>query len=91
MLVPRLGSEEIHGLEAERDRLQVQISIAQSQVKRLRDSERLENMGRLLKCRARVQAEVKELQLQARALDRQVRPETRLWILLRGKCRHRET
>lgn len=85
MLALRLGSEEIHSLEAERDRLRVQISIAQSQVKRLRDSERLENMGRLLKCRARVQAEVKELQLQARALDQQVRPGTRSWILLRGK------
>ncbi|XP_039724529.1 outer dynein arm-docking complex subunit 1 isoform X2 [Pteropus medius] len=73
--------EEIHSLEAERDRLQVQISIAQSQVKRLRDSERLENMGRLLKCRARVQAEVKELQLQARALDQQIREwEARIFV-----------
>lgn len=58
--------------------MQVQISIAQSQVKRLRDSERLENMGHLLKCRVQVQAEVKELQEQTRALDREVGSETRL-------------
>ncbi|XP_057568092.1 outer dynein arm-docking complex subunit 1 [Hippopotamus amphibius kiboko] len=64
--------EEIQRLEGLRDKLQVQISIAQSQVKRLRDSERLENMGYLLKCRVRVQAEVKELQEQTRALDRQI-------------------
>ncbi|XP_062946814.1 outer dynein arm-docking complex subunit 1 isoform X1 [Cynocephalus volans] len=63
--------EEIQHLEQVRARLQVQISIAQSQVKRLRDSELLENMDRLLKCRARVQDEVEELQEQARALDRQ--------------------
>nr|XP_045746403.1 outer dynein arm-docking complex subunit 1 [Mirounga angustirostris] len=43
--------EEIQRLEGLRDKLKVQISIAQSQVKRLRDSERLENMGQLLKCR----------------------------------------
>lgn len=61
-----------------RHKLQVQISIAQSQVRRLRDSERLENMGHLLKCQVRVQAEVKELQAQNQALDRQVGPGTRL-------------
>lgn len=85
---PCLGSEEIHRLEEVRDKLQVQISVAQSQVKRLRDNERLENMGHLLKCQAQVQAEVKELQEQARTLDRQVGSEIRLWILLRGKCRN---
>nr|KAF6409244.1 coiled-coil domain containing 114 [Rousettus aegyptiacus] len=38
-------------------------------------------MGRLLKCRARVQAEVKELQLQARALDQQIREwEARIFV-----------
>ncbi|XP_032181438.1 coiled-coil domain-containing protein 114 isoform X4 [Mustela erminea] len=63
--------EEIQRLEGLRDKLQVQISVAQSQVKRLRDSERLENMGRLLKCRVQVQAEVKELQEQTRTLDKQ--------------------
>lgn len=56
----------------------MQISVAQSQVKRLRDSERLENMGRLLKCRVQAQAEVKELQEQTRTLDKQVGSETRL-------------
>ncbi|XP_019513698.1 PREDICTED: coiled-coil domain-containing protein 114 [Hipposideros armiger] len=70
--------EEIHRLEEGRGKLQVQISVAQSQVKRLRDNERLENMGHLLKCRAQVQTEVTELQEQTRALDRQVGPEARL-------------
>uniref|UniRef100_A0A8C3YKU1 ODAD1 central coiled coil region domain-containing protein n=1 Tax=Catagonus wagneri TaxID=51154 RepID=A0A8C3YKU1_9CETA len=72
--------EEIQRLEGVRDKLQVQISIAQSQVKRLRDSERLENMGHLLKCRVQVQAEVKELQEQNRALDREIQEwETRIF------------
>ncbi|XP_040313496.1 outer dynein arm-docking complex subunit 1 isoform X2 [Herpailurus yagouaroundi] len=58
----------------------VQIRVAQSQVKRLRDSERLENTGHLLKCRVRVQAEVKELQEQTRALDKQIQEwETRIF------------
>uniref|UniRef100_G3TTU4 Outer dynein arm docking complex subunit 1 n=4 Tax=Elephantidae TaxID=9780 RepID=G3TTU4_LOXAF len=48
---------EIRRLEELRANLQVQISVAQSQVKRLRDSQRLERMGHLLKCRAQVQAE----------------------------------
>ncbi|EQB77892.1 hypothetical protein CB1_000516008 [Camelus ferus] len=47
--------EEIRRLEGVRDKLQVQISVAQSQVKRLRDSEKLENMGHLLKCRVQIQ------------------------------------
>ncbi|XP_032985107.1 outer dynein arm-docking complex subunit 1 isoform X2 [Rhinolophus ferrumequinum] len=72
--------EEIHRLEEVRDKLQVQISVAQSQVKRLQDNERLKNMGRLLKCQAQVQAEVKELQEQARTLDRQIQEwETRIF------------
>ncbi|XP_004440469.2 PREDICTED: coiled-coil domain-containing protein 114 [Ceratotherium simum simum] len=76
--------EEIQRLQEVRDQLQVQISVAQSQVKRLRDSERLENMGHLLKCQAQVQAEVTELQEQTRALDRQIQEwETR--IFARGK------
>lgn len=74
---PCLGSEEIQRLQEVRNKLQVQIGVAQSQVKRLRDNERLENMVHLLKCRAQVQAEVKELQEQTRALDRQVGSETR--------------
>lgn len=74
-----LGREEIHHLEEMRDELKVQISVAQSQVKRLRDNQKLETMGRLLRCQARVQAEVKELQEQTRALDRQVGSETRLY------------
>ncbi|XP_032695131.1 coiled-coil domain-containing protein 114 isoform X2 [Lontra canadensis] len=74
--------EEIQRLEGLRDKLQVQISVAQSQVKRLRDSERLENMGRLLKCRVQVQAEVKELQEQTRTLDKQIQEwETRIFAL----------
>ncbi|KAB0348474.1 hypothetical protein FD754_013331 [Muntiacus muntjak] len=64
--------EEIQRLEGVRHKLRVQISIAQSQVRRLRDSERLENMGHLLKCQVQVQAEVKELQAQNQALDRQI-------------------
>lgn len=75
---PCLGSEEIQCLERVRDKLQVQIRVAQSQAKRLRDSERLENMSHLLKCRVQVEAEVKELQEQTRALDKQVGSETRL-------------
>ena len=50
----------------------MQISAAQNQVKRLRDSERLENMDCLLQGRAQVQAEIEELQEQTRALDKQV-------------------
>uniref|UniRef100_A0AAF6ZE85 Outer dynein arm docking complex subunit 1 n=1 Tax=Bos taurus TaxID=9913 RepID=A0AAF6ZE85_BOVIN len=64
--------EEIQRLEGVRHKLRVQISIAQSQVRRLRDSERLESMGHLLKCQVRVQAEVKELQAQNQALDREI-------------------
>lgn len=75
--------EEIQRLEEAWDKLQVQIRVAQSQVKRLRDSERLQTMGHLLKCQAQVQAKVGELQEQARALDQQVRSETRLWVLHR--------
>ncbi|XP_021564230.1 coiled-coil domain-containing protein 114 [Carlito syrichta] len=72
--------EEIRHLEEVRANLQVQISIAQSQVKRLRDNERLENMERLLKCTALAQAEVEELQEQTRALDKQIQEwETRIF------------
>ncbi|XP_036688032.1 coiled-coil domain-containing protein 114 isoform X2 [Balaenoptera musculus] len=76
--------EEIQRLEGVRDKLQVQISIAQSQVKRLRDSKRLENMGHLLKCQVQAQAEVTELQEQTRALDRQIQ-EWESRIFARGK------
>nr|XP_010945186.1 outer dynein arm-docking complex subunit 1 isoform X1 [Camelus bactrianus]XP_045366588.1 outer dynein arm-docking complex subunit 1 isoform X1 [Camelus bactrianus]XP_045366589.1 outer dynein arm-docking complex subunit 1 isoform X1 [Camelus bactrianus] len=77
--------EEIRRLEGVRDKLQVQISVAQSQVKRLRDSEKLENMGHLLKCRVQVQAEVKDLQEQTRALDRQIQEwETRIFAYGKG-------
>ncbi|XP_014405905.1 PREDICTED: coiled-coil domain-containing protein 114 [Myotis brandtii] len=64
--------EEIQRLQDVQNKLQVKIGIAQSQVKRLRDNERMENMSHLLKCRAQVEAEVKELQEQTRALDRQI-------------------
>ncbi|XP_069313976.1 outer dynein arm-docking complex subunit 1 [Eulemur rufifrons] len=64
--------EEIQRLEELRAKLQVQIGIAQSQSRRLQDSERLENMDRLLKCRDRAQAEVEELQEKTRALDREI-------------------
>uniref|UniRef100_A0A8C9PB41 Uncharacterized protein n=1 Tax=Spermophilus dauricus TaxID=99837 RepID=A0A8C9PB41_SPEDA len=63
--------EEIQRLEQVRAKLQMQISVAQSQVKRLRDNERLENMDHLLKCKARAQAKVEELQEQMKALDKQ--------------------
>ncbi|KAM8790531.1 outer dynein arm-docking complex subunit 1 isoform 2-T2 [Rhynchonycteris naso] len=73
--------EEIQRLQEVRDKLLVQISMAQSQVKRLRDNERLENMGRLLKCRTQVQTEIKELQEQTRALDRKIQEwETRISV-----------
>lgn len=84
--LPCLGSEEIQRLEGVRDKLQVQISIAQSHVTRLQDSKKLENMGHLLKCRVRAQAEVKELQEQTRALDRQVGSETRPGGSYLGAC-----
>lgn len=64
--------EEIRQLEVLRAKLQMQINVAQSQVKRLKDSQRLEDMDRLLKCRAQVQAEIEALQEQTRALDKQV-------------------
>ncbi|XP_045148581.1 outer dynein arm-docking complex subunit 1 [Echinops telfairi] len=65
--------EEIRRLEERRATLLVQISVAQSQVKRLRDSQRVEHMGRLLRCRDQAQAEVEELQEQSRALEQQIR------------------
>ncbi|XP_057617080.1 outer dynein arm-docking complex subunit 1 isoform X1 [Chionomys nivalis] len=64
--------EEIRQLEVLRAKLQMQISVAQSQVKRLKDSQRLEDMDRLLKCRAQVQAETEALQEQTRELDKQI-------------------
>lgn len=64
--------EEIRQLEVLRAKLQMQISVARSQVKRLKDSQRLEDMDRLLKCRAQVQAETEALQEQTRALDKQI-------------------
>lgn len=72
--LPSVGREEVQRLQEVQNKLQVQIGIAQSQVKRLRDHERVENMSHLLKCRTQVEAEVKELQEQNRALDRQVGP-----------------
>lgn len=71
-------SEEIRQLEAFRAKLQMQISVAQSQVKRPRDTKRLEDMERLLKCRAQVQVEAEALQEQNRALDKQVGSPSRL-------------
>uniref|UniRef100_H0WSL4 Outer dynein arm docking complex subunit 1 n=2 Tax=Otolemur garnettii TaxID=30611 RepID=H0WSL4_OTOGA len=65
--------EEIKHLEEVRAKLHVQIGIAQSQSKRLQDSERLETMDCLMKCRNRVQREVEELREQIRSLDRQIR------------------
>ncbi|XP_059133083.1 outer dynein arm-docking complex subunit 1 [Peromyscus eremicus] len=64
--------EEIRQLEALRAKLQMQISVAQSQVKRPRDTKHLEDMERLLKCRAQVQVEAEALQEQNRALDKQI-------------------
>ncbi|XP_051030301.1 outer dynein arm-docking complex subunit 1 isoform X2 [Phodopus roborovskii] len=66
------ASEEIRQLEVLRAKLQMQIGVAQSQVKRLRDTKRLEDMDRLLKCRAQVQVETEALQEQTRALDKQI-------------------
>lgn len=70
--------EEIRQLEVLRAKLQMQINVAQSQVKRLKDSQRLEDMDRLLKCRAQVQAEIEALQEQTRALDKQVGSPSRV-------------
>uniref|UniRef100_G1TQC9 ODAD1 central coiled coil region domain-containing protein n=1 Tax=Oryctolagus cuniculus TaxID=9986 RepID=G1TQC9_RABIT len=56
--------EEIRHLEEVRARLQMQIGVAQSQVKRLQDNERLEQMDRLLKCRVRLQIEPLSFQIQ---------------------------
>ncbi|GAB1292106.1 Outer dynein arm-docking complex subunit 1 [Apodemus speciosus] len=67
----RMDSEEIRQLEMLRAKLQMQINIAQSQVKRLGDKKHLAEMDRLLKCRAQVQVEIEALQEQNRALDKQ--------------------
>ncbi|XP_037675290.1 coiled-coil domain-containing protein 114 isoform X2 [Choloepus didactylus] len=73
--------EEIRRLEETRAKLQVQISVAQSQVKRLRDSERLKRMGRLLKCQAQAEDEVRELQKKTRDLDKQIQEwELRIFV-----------
>ncbi|XP_020040399.2 outer dynein arm-docking complex subunit 1 isoform X1 [Castor canadensis] len=72
--------EEIQHLEEVRAKLKMQISMAQSQVKRLGDSQRLESMDRLLKCRVQVQADLEDLQEQTRALDKQIQEwETRIF------------
>lgn len=68
----RMDSEEIRQLEMLRAKLQMQINIAQTQVKRLGDKKRLADMDHLLKCRAQVQIEIEALQEQNRALDKQV-------------------
>ncbi|KAG8521388.1 Coiled-coil domain-containing protein 114 [Galemys pyrenaicus] len=73
--------EEIQHLQAERDLLQTQITVAQGQAKRLRDKERLKNMAHLLKCRTQVQVEIDELQEQISTLDKEVGFETRHCIL----------
>ncbi|XP_012589207.1 PREDICTED: coiled-coil domain-containing protein 114 isoform X2 [Condylura cristata] len=70
---------EIQHLQEERDLLQKQISVAQSQVKRLRDREKLKNMAHLLKCRTHVQVEIDELQEQISSLDKEIQEmETRI-------------
>jgi hypothetical protein len=68
----RLDSEEIRQLEMLRAKLQTQINVAQSQVKRLGDKKHLAEMECLLKSRAQVQVEIEALQEQNRALDKQV-------------------
>ncbi|XP_031242527.1 coiled-coil domain-containing protein 114 isoform X2 [Mastomys coucha] len=71
--------EEIRQLEMLRAQLQMQINVAQSQVKRLGDKKHLADMDRLLKCRAQVQVEIEALQEQNRALDKQIQDwETRI-------------
>lgn len=67
-----MDSEEIRQLEMLRAKLQMQINVAQTQVKRLGDKKRLADMDHLLKCRAQVQVEIEALQEQNRALDKQV-------------------
>ncbi|XP_021070072.1 coiled-coil domain-containing protein 114 isoform X2 [Mus pahari] len=64
--------EEIRQLEMLRAKLQMQINIAQSQVKRLGDKKHLAEMECLLKSRAQVQVEIEALQEQNRALDKQI-------------------
>ncbi|XP_005084742.1 outer dynein arm-docking complex subunit 1 isoform X1 [Mesocricetus auratus] len=76
--------EEIRQLEVLRAKLQMQINVARSQVKRLRDAKYLEDMDRLLKCRAQVQVEAEALQEQTQALDKQIQ-EWEDHILTQGK------
>ncbi|XP_048225096.1 outer dynein arm-docking complex subunit 1 isoform X1 [Perognathus longimembris pacificus] len=76
--------EEIQRLEETRAKLQVQINVAQTQVKRLGDSQRLEDMDRLLKCRAQVLAELEELQEQTKAVDKRIR-EWEVLLLTQSK------
>ncbi|XP_006540832.1 outer dynein arm-docking complex subunit 1 isoform X3 [Mus musculus] len=64
--------EEIRQLEMLRAKLQTQINVAQSQVKRLGDKKHLAEMECLLKSRAQVQVEIEALQEQNRALDKQI-------------------
>ncbi|XP_038968315.1 outer dynein arm-docking complex subunit 1 isoform X6 [Rattus norvegicus] len=64
--------EEIRQLEMLRAKLQMQINVAQTQVKRLGDKKRLADMDHLLKCRAQVQIEIEALQEQNRALEKQI-------------------
>lgn len=68
----RMDSEEIRQLEMLRTTLQMQINVAQSQVKRLGDKKHLAEMEYLLKSRAQVQVEIEALQEQNRTLDKQV-------------------
>ncbi|XP_032749485.1 coiled-coil domain-containing protein 114 isoform X2 [Rattus rattus] len=64
--------EEIRQLEMLRAKLQMQINVAQTQVKRLGDKKRLADMDHLLKCRAQVQIEIEALQEQNRVLEKQI-------------------
>nr|XP_045014864.1 outer dynein arm-docking complex subunit 1 isoform X3 [Jaculus jaculus] len=62
---------EIRQLEEFHSNLQQQIRVAENQVRRLGDRKNLDDLGRLLKCRAQVQVEVEMVQEQIRALDQQ--------------------
>ncbi|XP_028644792.1 coiled-coil domain-containing protein 114 isoform X2 [Grammomys surdaster] len=76
--------EEIRQLEMLRAKLQMQINVAQSQVKRLGDKKHLADMDHLLKCRAQVQVEIEALQEQNRALDKQIQ-DWETHILMQSK------
>ncbi|XP_055002035.1 outer dynein arm-docking complex subunit 1 isoform X1 [Sorex araneus] len=78
---------EIQHLQEVRDQLQTQIRVAENQVKRLRDGQRLESMGQLLSARAQVQVKIDELMEQIKVLDKEIQEWEARILAQSKKCK----